>query len=133
MAKDFHCPYCKGILNVQDKIVFSVKTKQGLRGILFLDPELGNYKTITNPSFKVKEGELNQFLCPICHSNLTALEINENLVKVLMVDDSMRVYEVLFSGIAGEHCTYKLKDRELEAYGEDSEKYQNFFGEGPRF
>lgn len=50
-----------------------------------------------------------------------------------MMDDRKRAYEVLFSGIAGEHCTYKLKDSELEAYSEDSEKYKNIFGEGSRF
>ena len=133
MAHDFRCPYCKGVLNVENRIVFSVKTIQGSRGLIFLNPELGNYQTITHPDFKVAEGELNQYLCPICHSNLAALEINKNLVKVLMVNDNQRVYEILFSGIAGEHCTYKLKDSELEAFGEDSDKYQNFFGEGPRF
>lgn len=133
MAQNFHCPYCKGILNVREFIVFSVKTNSDKRGLLFLNPELGNYQTITHPTFPVKEGELNQFLCPICHSNLAALEVNENLVKVLMTDDNMRVYEILFSGIAGEHCTYKLKDTELETYGEDSDKYQNYFGEGPRY
>ena len=133
MAQDFHCPYCKGILSVEEKIVFSVKTKSGAMGLIFLNPELGNYQTITHPSFEVREGSLNQFLCPICHSNLAALEINENLVKVLISDDNKRIYEVLFSGIAGEHCTYKLKESELETYGEDSDKYQNFFGEGPRY
>lgn len=133
MAQDFHCPYCKGVLNVREFIVFSVKTKVGKRGLLFLNPELGNYQTITHPSLNVKEGELNAFICPICHSNLAALEFSENLVKVLMTDENKKVYEVLFSGIAGEHCTYKLKNSELELYGEDSEKYQNFFGEGPRY
>ena len=66
------------------------------------------------------------------YSNLAALEINENLVKVLMTDDNKRVYEIVFSGIAGEHCTYKLKDGQLEVYSEDSERYRNFFGEGVR-
>jgi uncharacterized protein YbaR (Trm112 family) len=133
MAQVFRCPYCNGVLNVEDKIVFSVRTKNGVRGLIFLNPELGNYQTITNPSFKVKEGELNQYLCPICHANLAALEINQNLVKVLLTEENKRVYEILFSGIAGEHCTYKLKETELETYGEDSDKYQNFFGEGPRY
>jgi hypothetical protein len=133
MAQTFHCPYCRGILNVEDKIVFSVKTKNDLRGLIFLSPELGNYQTITNPSFKVKEGELHHYLCPICHSNLAALEINQNLVKVLLIDDNKRVSEILFSGIAGEHCTYKLREEELEVFGEDADVYQNFFGEGPRY
>ena len=133
MAQDFHCPYCKGTLNVKENIVFAVKNHEGKRGLIFLNPELGNYQATTHPSFKVSEGERNEFVCPICHSNLAALEFNENLVKVLMSDENKRVYEVLFSGIAGEHCTYKLNSTKMEAYGEDSDKYQNFFGEGPRY
>ena len=133
MAQDFLCPYCKGKLKVEDYIVFSVMNHEGKRGLLFLSSKLGDYKTITHSTFNVTEGSHNDFICPICHSNLAALEFNENLVKVLMIDENSLVYEVLFSGIAGEHCTYKIKDSELEAYGEDSEKYQNYFGEGPHF
>ena len=133
MAQDFLCPYCKGKLKVNDYIVFSVKNHEGKRGLLFLSSKLGDYKTITHPTFNVTEGSHNDFICPICHSNMAALEFNENLVKVLMIDENSRVYEVLFSGIGGEHCTYKIKGSELETYGEDSDKYQKFFGEGPCF
>ena len=132
MAQDFICPYCKGKLNVKGFIVFSVKTKEGKSGLIFVSPELGNYQSFTHPSFKISEGEQHEFHCPICHTNLAALEFNEKLVKVLMTSENGKVYEILFSGISGEHCTYKLKDGQLEAYGEDSERYRNFFGEGVR-
>jgi uncharacterized protein YbaR (Trm112 family) len=132
MAQDFICPYCKGKLNVKGFIVFSVKTKEDKRGLIFVSPELGNYQTFTHPSFRISKGEQHEFLCPICHSNLAAIEVNENLVKVLMTGENGKVYEILFSGIAGEKCTYKLKDGQLEVYGEDSERYRNFFGEGVR-
>lgn len=133
MKKDYICPYCKGKLKVKDFIVFSGKVKTGETGLIFLSPKLGDYHVFTHPSFNHKKGEHVEYFCPICHANLAALEYNENLVKVLMVDEQSAVYEILFSGIAGEHCTYVLKETELEAFGENSKKYKDFIGESPRY
>ena len=128
MKNDFLCPYCKGLLNVRDYIVLSVNTGSGKKGMVFLSPKLGNYDTITHPDFKIKKGEHLDYFCPICHANLAAIEFNENLAKVFMTDESQKVYEIVFSEIAGEHCTYKLVDSHIESYGESSRKYMNFFG-----
>lgn len=133
MKKDFICPYCKGKLNVKNYIVFSVKCQTGCRGIILLSPKLGDYKSITHPSLKIEDGDHIEYHCPICHSNLAALEFNEDLVKVLMSDENQHVYEVLFSGIAGEHCTYVLHDQEMETFGENSSKYMNYLSETHRF
>lgn len=133
MKNNFLCPYCKGTLNVKGNIVFSVKTHSGKQGLVFVSPELGDYATTTNESFNIVEGELSEFRCPICHSNLAAIEVNENLVRVLMKDGEDSVYEVLFSGIAGEHCTYVLHDREIEAFGENSHKYKDYIEDFPRY
>ena len=54
MANDFLCPKCKGYLNVANHIVFTAKTEKGKQGLIFLSPELGNYKTISHPSFQPK-------------------------------------------------------------------------------
>ena len=129
MKSTFFCPYCKGRLNVSNNIVFSVKTDDNRVGLVFLNPKLGDYHTTTHPSFNISEGELVEFYCPVCHANLAALEFGENLVKVYMMNENQKVYEILFSGIAGEHCTYILKDREIEHFGEDYNKYTNYFGE----
>lgn len=131
MKNDFLCPYCKGKLNVHGNIVLSVRTESQKRGLVFLSPKLGNYETITHPSFEMKEGEHLDFFCPICHANLAAIEYDENLAKVFMTDESQKVYEIVFSEIAGEHCTYKLVDHMIESYGEHVDNYVNHFGAKP--
>ena len=133
MKNDFLCTYCKGKLNVKGNMVLSVRTESMKRGLVFLSPKLGNYETTTNPSFEMKDGEHLDFFCPICHANLAALEIDDNLAKVFMTDESQKVYEIVFSEIAGEHCTYKLVDHEIESYGEHVDHYVNHFGAKSRF
>lgn len=129
MKNDFICPYCKGKLNVKDNIVLSARTNDQRRGLIFLSPSLGNYETSTNPSFEIKEGEHLEILCPMCHANLKAIEYDENLARVFITDDNQRVYEILFSEIVGEHCTYKLTDHYIESYGEHKNHYSiNYFG-----
>ena len=133
MSNDFLCPYCKGKLNLKGNLVLSVKNYEGKTGLIYLSPMLGNYKTETHPGFSLSEGKPNEFYCPICHANLAALEFNEHLVKILMVDSQMGVYEILFSDISGEHCTYKIKGPDVQSFGEDSDKYMNFFGAFPNY
>ncbi len=133
MGNDFICPYCKGKLNMKGNIILAVRKEDDKRGLLCLSPKLGNYKTETHPDFKLTDGEEIEIYCPMCHSNLAALEINEHLEKILMVDSNHTVYQILFSGIAGEHCTYKIKEHGVESFGEDSQTYMNFFGEFPKF
>lgn len=131
MKNDFLCPYCKGKLNIEGNIVLSVRTESQKRGLVFLSPSLGNYETTTHPSFEMKEGEHLDFFCPICHANLAAIEFDDNLAKVFMTDESQKVYEIVFSEIAGEHCTYKLVDHMIESYGEHKNQYVNHFGAKP--
>ena len=131
MKNDFLCPYCKGKLNVKGSIVLAVRKEDQKRGIIFVSPSLGNYETTTHPSFEIKDGEHLDILCPMCHANLKAIEFDENLAKVFMTDETQKVYEIVFSEIAGEHSTYKLVDHMIESYGEDKSKYVNHFGAKP--
>ncbi|MFH1198025.1 MAG: hypothetical protein V1720_20145 [bacterium] len=133
MSVNFLCPSCRGDLNVAHHIVLTGKTPKGKRGLLFLSQKLGNYKVNTNSDFKLEEGELIQLFCPICHDTLLAADIGEHLARLIMVDEKGEEYQVVFSEIQGEHCTYKIKDDDVEPYGEDSQKYLNFFGEGPKY
>ncbi|MBK8946843.1 MAG: hypothetical protein IPM32_16455 [Ignavibacteriae bacterium] len=128
MKNDFLCPYCKGKLNVKSNIVLAVRTEAQKRGLIFLSPKLGNYQVTTHPSFNLKEGEHLEIFCPMCHANLKAIEFDENLAKMFMMDESQKVYEIVFSEIAGEHCTYKLVDSMIESYGEHQNNYVNHFG-----
>jgi len=44
-----------------------------------------------------------------------------------MVDEDQHEYEIFFSGIAGEKCTYKMRDKQVEGMGPDVEQYKKYF------
>ena len=129
MNRDYLCPSCQGNIKVGGHIVFTVVTPKKKRGLMLLSPDLGDYRTIHHPSLEFQAGDRVEFLCPLCHENLTASEFHQNLARIVMVDvDGMR-YDVVFSEIAGEKCTYKIGNNEIEAFGESAQDYTNFFGE----
>lgn len=126
MNYDYYCTVCKGQLLVGDKLVFSAKSEKNKKGLIFLSPELGNYTTEHHPSFQIREGEVYTFYCPICHAALNDTQ-NSSLVKVFMEDENGEHYEIYFSGIASEKCTYKLHDKQIEAIGPDKDKYAKYY------
>lgn len=134
MKNDYLCPKCKSYLKANNKIIFSAKKQNGKLGLILLSSELGDYNVITHSSYKLEKGEKLEILCPLCHKILSAPDINKNLAMVLMVDEGGNEFEIYFSEIVGEKCTYKIKGGKLkEVYGHDSEKYTNFFGETPGY
>lgn len=133
MKKDYICPHCNGHLNVRENIIFKARVKNTeTKGLLLLSPELGDYKTIKHDSLQWRDGDFVELCCPICHANLAADDVGNHLAKINLVEDG-ETYDLFFSEIVGEHCTYKIKDKEVEAFGEDSEKYTNYFGEKPNY
>ncbi|MFO7922559.1 MAG: hypothetical protein R6U58_02565 [Bacteroidales bacterium] len=126
MEYDYLCPICEGHLRVGDKLVFAAKTRENKKGLIFLSPELGNYTTEHHPSFDIQEGEEYRYYCPICHASLNQPE-KDKLVKIFMVDENEEEFEIFFSGIAGEKCTYRMRDKEKEEFGPDRDKYKQYF------
>jgi len=127
MKNDFVCPKCNGHLLVGGNIVFTGATKDGKRGLIFLNPQLGVYTKVMSPSFTIEKGEAVDFFCPLCHSNLAALDIDKRLVRLIMVEENLENHEILFSGIEGEHCTYKVSEKRYEKFGAAWEHYDGFF------
>ncbi|MGB4204445.1 MAG: hypothetical protein WBJ84_02370 [Bacteroidales bacterium] len=125
MSNNYLCPSCKGYLNVGKYVVFSVTTAKNRRGLLLLSAELGDYSVISNPEFIVDEGEKTSFYCPICHASLECKR-HSNLARVLMIDEKDEVYEVLFSEIAGEKCTFQVERSDVRIFGEHSRLYREF-------
>lgn len=125
MKNQFICPGCRSHLNVEDNIVFAVKSNDGRNGLVFLHSELGNYEVKHNPHFEVPTGMKFEFHCPVCSMPL-ATDINENLSRILMIGPENHEYEVLFSKIAGEKSTYTLIGESVSMYGEDSGNYVDF-------
>ena len=127
MAVEYLCKICRGHLNVKTSIVLAAtKTKNSERGLIFLNPEIGNYTTTTHPSFRIKEGEEYIYTCPICHSQLNSAKYI-HLVRILMIDDNGKEYNIYFSGIAGQKCTYKIRGNEMEVEGSDAKLYTKYF------
>lgn len=128
MANEYLCKACRGHLNVKTSIVLAAqKMNSSQRGLVFLNPELGNYTITTHPSFQMKEGEEYIFTCPICHSLLNSAKY-DHLVRIIMVDENKKEFDIYFSDVAGEKCTYKIKGSELEdKVGPDAGRYSKYF------
>ena len=128
MTTDFICPKCKGHLLVGDKIIFTaISKKDQRRGLILLSPEVGDYAKVIHPTFNIKEGEEVDFFCPICHGSLVANDVDKKLVKIIMIDENDEKYEIYFSGVTGESCTYKVSEEKIEKFGDVGEKYYKYF------
>jgi hypothetical protein len=128
MATEYLCKVCRGHLNVKTSIVLAAsKTSGPERGLVFLNPELGNYTTTTHPSFSIKEGEEYVYTCPICHSQLNSAKY-KHLVRIIMIDNDKKEFNIYFSGIAGEKCTFKIRGNKIEEkQGPDVKIYDKYF------
>ena len=126
---NYLCPHCRAYLRVWNNIIFIVQSEvKNLRTILLLNPALGNYDLIHHTAVKFEEGEILKFMCPVCHADLTATGINNNLVRVVMIDENNKEFDVYFSKICGEHSTFLIhEDHIIEKFGEDSSSYVNYF------
>ena len=132
MPNNYSCPECKSKMNIGSSLVFSAKSPQNERGLIFLDTELGNYDKTTNPDFDLHEGLEYKFYCPVCHFKLNKEE-NFNLVKVHMTDENGKEFEINISNIIGEHCTYKIQEKVVEAYGPDAKRYTKYLDVPPEY
>jgi len=126
MANDYLCPICRGQLRVENSLVVSVKSKAGKKGLIFLNPEIGNYGKTSHPSFEIIQGDEYTIFCPICHASLNREE-NPHLVKLNMIDEKGVEVDVFISGIVGENCTYVVKGKELHEAGPDKGLYEKYF------
>jgi hypothetical protein len=126
---NYLCPHCRAYLRVWNNIIFIVKSEaRKLLSILLLNPELGNYDLIHHSTIEFQEGEMLDFICPVCRADLTATEIHKNLVRIIMIDENKKELDVYFSKICGEHSTFLIHDDDIvEKYGEDNSVYVNYF------
>lgn len=121
------CKACRGVLNVKTSIILSAtKLNSSNKGLLYLNPELGNYTVDTHPTFKIEEGEEYLINCPICHAHLNSLKY-DHLVRIKMIDDKGEEFDIYFSDIVGEKCTFKISGSTVEKMGPDAVKYDKYF------
>lgn len=125
MENYYLCPYCRGHLRVGDNIVFKVRNTLREKGLMLLQPQVGNFSSIIHPNFHVDEGERIDFFCPLCMSSLDAA-LDETLVHVLMLDAEGKEESVYFSRIAGKDSTYKISTGGALVTGVHSYRYTHF-------
>jgi hypothetical protein len=127
MATEYLCKACRGILNVKTSIILAAsKINSSKKGLVYLNPELGNYTVTTHPTFTMEAGEEYIINCPICHAHLNSLKY-DHLVRIIMIDEKGKEFDIYFSDIAGEKCTYKLSGTSVEKIGPDAVKYDKYF------
>jgi hypothetical protein len=122
---DFKCPRCNGHIRIGEQIIFKVRNPSKQTTLLLLSPQIGNYSSIKHPDFELRKGEVIEFFCPLCDATLTS-DIHKNLAYVIMIDEAGKSYDVYFSQIAGEHCTYETDGDSVHAAGEDAGRYTYF-------
>jgi hypothetical protein len=128
MDNQYLCKVCKGVLNPKISIILAVqKVNSSLRGLVLLNPELGNYTKTTHSTFEIKEGEEYVYSCPMCGAQINSKKY-PHLVRLVMVDSDKKESNIYFSGIAGEKCTFKIRGTKLEMIkGEDAARYSKYF------
>lgn len=134
MKNRFLCPSCRSDLKIKNSVIFSAQTESGIRGLVLLSPELGNYSILHVPEFIYKEGDHIDFFCPVCHTDLGIPDISKNLAGVVMIDEKKVEYNIVISEIAGKQCTMKIKENNIvESFGRDADEFSNFWGAGPKY
>ena len=120
----FQCPPCQGYISTSNQIVFTAESESGIRGLVCLSAELGNYNVAKNENFELRDGEFVKLYCPLCHTNLVGRTKHKNLAEIILITPENKRYPILFSGIVGEHCTYKVQEGKIaESYGIHAGKY----------
>jgi hypothetical protein len=125
MQKYYLCPHCRGHLKVGNHIIFATANKNEEKGLLLLNPQIGNYTSIKHPSYQYNDGDKIDFYCPLCQKGLSS-SFDDNLVHVIMTDKDKKEYDIYFSRIAGEKSTYKVSGDTVMAAGEHSSRYTYF-------
>lgn len=124
-VSNFLCPKCRSVLNIENNIIFSVKAKNDQKGLMLLSTKIGDYSIKNQDNISFEKGDKVEFFCPICRESLSATDVNENLARVIMQDGDENEYQILFSIIAGEYCTYMVSDENFQSFGDDSPVYIN--------
>ncbi len=124
MKLKYICPKCRNSVNIGDDIFLTGKTSTGLKGIMVLKSELGNYTTRFSEDFTVFEGNKLKLTCPVCHSRLAARR-HKNLAHLIMIDEDGNEATIYFSQIYGEKCTYKIEGSQVtQSFGDHKDLYK---------
>ncbi|MBN2777744.1 MAG: hypothetical protein JXR36_08880 [Bacteroidales bacterium] len=121
--KNYICPKCGGHLSIDNEIIFLTKNNKGDSALVLLSAEIGNYSFRKNDKVNFAAGDHVNFICPICYENLNAEEYDNNLAKVIMIDEDGKESNIVFSKILGEKATYSIHEKGVDAFGDHKDNY----------
>jgi hypothetical protein len=126
---NYVCPDCKSYLRIWNNIIFSVKScTEDKKGLLLLNPELGNYDFISHYKLDFNKMDCIDFFCPVCNFDLTAKDVNKKLARIIMIDENEKEFDLYFSRLRGEESTFKVSNGDIiEKFGKDSSSYVDYF------
>jgi hypothetical protein len=128
MKWTYACPHCRAVLNPHTKIILAARRGRR-RGLILLSPQPGNYQSIVDESFALREGETVELCCPACGHDL-ASSAAHRLAEILLLRPGAAPRRVEFSRVYGEHATFILDGEKIVPYGDDAGAFDrvNFFG-----
>ncbi|MGB1104321.1 MAG: hypothetical protein ACPG21_11920 [Crocinitomicaceae bacterium] len=112
----FSCPKCKARLNNDQTIELNTERQNGDKGVIHLSVGIGDYNFTHEPKTKFVEGEIVEFYCPHCKSNLSAPQHKDFTLLKMDVDENIQ-FDVIFSRKAGHRKTYVINEDGIESYG----------------
>ncbi len=130
MKRDYHCPWCDGLLNPNVKIILKAE-RAGRAALVLFSPQPGNYHVIVPPSFPLKKKDEVRFSCPLCSRDLTSSR-DPTKAQIRFVGPAGQSGVTVFSRVYGHHETYFVTKEEVRSYGEDAGPAGiNYWGAGP--
>jgi len=122
----YHCPKCDKSLTEGRKVELHFRRlKHNHKGIIYLEPEPGNYEFYTDPKIIFEKEERVVFICPNCKSDLTNKK-NNKFAELKMVVNDFISFDALFSTVYGDKRTYIVTDDDIDTYG-DAEPNDEIF------
>jgi hypothetical protein len=121
-TSEYHCPHCKNPLKPDKHIILLAKKTDATKGLILFEPELGDYRIMKHPDFRLKTGEDLHFFCPICQTSLE--DSSGKFSEIILSEPNGNTFAIRFSGTVGEQATYKMQEGKIhERFGNDSDKY----------
>ncbi len=120
----YRCPFCQAHLNPSgERVVLLADCELG-RGLFLFDDEPGNYELTLPLDVEVQQGQVWEFLCPVCRKNLTS-KADANIAMIRLTDEHQEDHAVFFSKIAGERCTFVVTAKGVQVFGPEAAMYEH--------
>ena len=128
MTLSYHCPKCDSLLNPNVRVVLIARYKNR-QGIVLMSSKLGDYQVICDKGFchDVAEGDIIEFLCPVCHDSLTS-DSHDTFAELKIVNTAKEGHEpclLRFSRVSDEHATFLYDGDSVKEFGEHAGGFSN--------